>query len=209
MQIDVLKQDQAFSNGSLGADLKIDLENSLNIRAKTSLRLKYEAESQIILKKFGGLRGIQAKLNLSQRKICQLLLVDPSSWSRWLSDEGKTPPHILRACEWYLALNDKYPGFDVNFWLHANGKQSGAVLETTQALQVSLLSESSNLRAQVLKLEEQIMNLKQALETHQKQEKSLEIKPSKLNLRSFLFGSLLSIGLFCCTYLVLRHFHFV
>lgn len=39
--------------------------------------------------------------------MCQLLLVDPSAWSRWMRDETKVPPHIFRALEWYLALHHK------------------------------------------------------------------------------------------------------
>lgn len=39
--------------------------------------------------------------------MCQLLLVDPSAWTRWTRNEEKTPPHIYRALEWFLALNEK------------------------------------------------------------------------------------------------------
>ncbi len=140
------------------------LETKLSFRAKTSLRLKYEAESQMILKKLGGLDGIRLKLGLSQRKICQILMVDPSSWSRWMTDEAKTPPHILRACEWYLALVDKYPGFDVNFWLHSHGKHSGATLEKTQLLQENMMAESNRLKLQVNFLGQQILELSETLE---------------------------------------------
>lgn len=80
-------------------------------RAKTSLRLKYEAESRVGLQKLGGLEGLRHQLGLSQRQICQLLLVDPSAWTRWCKEESKTPPHVVRALEWYLALERKEPAF--------------------------------------------------------------------------------------------------
>src|SRR5258708_7833509 len=119
-------------------ELKNILENGPGIKAKTSLRLKYEAEAQVILKKLGGLNGIRLELGLSQRKICQLLLVDPSSWSRWLQDQSKVPPHILRALEWYMALMEKYPGFDINFWIHSTAKSTSLAFERSQKLEEDL-----------------------------------------------------------------------
>ncbi len=160
------------------------LKSSLSLRAKTSLRLKYEAESQMILKKFGGLSGIQSKLGLSQRKICKLLMVDPSSWSRWVLNESKTPPHILRACEWYLALMDKYPGFDVNFWLHSQGKTSSATLEKASELQKDFALESAELKIQVKLLEKQISELRLSVDRSQN-------RPSRMSPASrtfYLFG---------------------
>jgi transcriptional regulator with XRE-family HTH domain len=75
-------------------------------RAKSSLRLKYEAETQVIERKLGDLEAIRQQLGLSQRKIAQLLLVDPSAWTRWTKGVD------------HLALEEKYPALDVNFWLN-------------------------------------------------------------------------------------------
>ncbi len=136
-----------------GTDLS---ENNLSLKAKTSLRLKYEAEAQVILKKLGGLNGIRLELGLSQRKICQLLLVDPSSWSRWIQDESKTPPHILRALEWHMALMEKYPGFDINFWLHSTAKSTSIAFEKNQKLSEELLSQTIELKKRIQFLETQI-----------------------------------------------------
>lgn len=86
-------------------------------RPKSPIRLRYEAEAQLIQKKLGSLEDIRAQLGLSQRKVCQLLLVDPSAWTRWTKGEEGAPPHIYRMLQWYLALHDKYPALDVNFWL--------------------------------------------------------------------------------------------
>ncbi|NJL24092.1 MAG: hypothetical protein HC902_02180 [Calothrix sp. SM1_5_4] len=63
----------------------------------------------MIQRRFGGLEEMRAKLGLSRRKICQLLLVDPSAWSRWTAAGGQAPPHIFRALEWYLLLSEKDP----------------------------------------------------------------------------------------------------
>ena len=82
--------------------------------------MRYEAEVEVIRRKLGDLEAMREKLGLSQRKICQLLLVDPSAWTRWIKGEDgeeSAPPHIYRMLQWYLALQDKYPALDANFWL--------------------------------------------------------------------------------------------
>lgn len=73
----------------------------------SALRLMYEAEVKVFRAQHGGLENIREKLGFSRRKMCQLLLVDPSAWTRWTRDESKVPPHIYRALEWFLALNQK------------------------------------------------------------------------------------------------------
>ncbi len=80
-------------------------------RVQSSLRIKYSAETQLIINKWGRLEDIRKTLGLSQRKICQLLLVDPSAWSRWTKNPNmdEAPPHIFRALSWYLLLLDKNP----------------------------------------------------------------------------------------------------
>lgn len=80
-------------------------------RPQSSLRIKYAAETQLIINKWGRLEDMRKTLGLSQRKICQLLLVDPSAWSRWTKNPevDEAPPHIFRALSWYLLLLDKSP----------------------------------------------------------------------------------------------------
>lgn len=74
---------------------------------KSSLRMRYEAETKVFRSQFGGLEDIRQKLGFSRRKMCQLLLVDPSAWTRWMRDETKVPPHVYRSLEWFLALNER------------------------------------------------------------------------------------------------------
>ncbi len=85
-------------------------------RARSSLRQRYEAEARVIEKRLGGLESVRETLGLSQRKMAQLLLVDPSAWTRWTGGDT-APPHVWRALAWYLALQDKYPALDAAFWL--------------------------------------------------------------------------------------------
>ncbi len=81
-------------------------------RLKTSLRLKYEAEARVLRKEMGTLDSVRERLSISRRKMCQILLIDPSAWTRWMKDESKIPPHIYKALQWYLIVIDKYPVFD-------------------------------------------------------------------------------------------------
>ncbi len=92
------------------AELSMDIEASKE-RVFSSLRIKYAAEVQLIIHKWGRLEDIRKTLGLSQRKICQLLLVDPSAWTRWTRspNNDEAPPHIFRALSWYLLLLDKSP----------------------------------------------------------------------------------------------------
>ncbi len=85
-----------------------DLKN-ISPRPKTALRLKYEAEVRAFKNRYFGIENVRKTLGFSQRKMCQLLLVDPSAWSRWLKDESKIPPHIYRALEWLILAQEKNP----------------------------------------------------------------------------------------------------
>lgn len=88
-------------------------------RSKTSLRMKYEAEVLAFTKDHGDLESIRRQLGLSKRKMAQLLLVDPSAWTRWTSKGGEAPPHIFRALQWYLLLQEKHPEYKSSLWLNA------------------------------------------------------------------------------------------
>ena len=88
-------------------------------KSKTSLRMKYEAEVQAFTKRQGSLEDIRRELGLSKRKIAQLLLVDPSAWTRWTKNEDSAPPHIYRALESFILLQEKHPEYKSTLWLNA------------------------------------------------------------------------------------------
>jgi hypothetical protein len=71
------------------------------------LRLQYVAEVEVIRRKLGSIEDIRGALGLSRRQMCRLLLVDPSSWTRWVKEPERVPFYIYRALQWYLALLDK------------------------------------------------------------------------------------------------------
>lgn len=118
-------------------------ENIEKKRVKTSLRQRYEAEARVLERRLGGLDGIKESLGLSQRKIAQLLLVDPSAMTRW-SQGGSIPPHIWRSLAWYLALQDKYPALDAAFWLQGVARTADSDL---------IAKNSDELKAQKLEAE--------------------------------------------------------
>lgn len=101
-----------------------------NTRSRGVLGFEYKAQAQIIRKKHGDLEVIRHRLGLSRRKIAQILLVDPSAWTRWTKTGEDAPPHIYRALEWFLLLQDKYPGMDSAFWLEAVARPSANRADT-------------------------------------------------------------------------------
>ncbi len=105
------------------------------LKAKTSLRLQYEAQAEVLRRQMGGLLGVQKELGLSARKICQLLLVDPSAWSRWSRDETQIPPHIWRALHWYYALQEKVPGLNASYFLGRDTESIEKTLEKKWEIQ--------------------------------------------------------------------------
>jgi transcriptional regulator with XRE-family HTH domain len=137
-------------------------------RTKSTLRMRYEAEARVIQKKIGDLESIRHQLGLTQRKICQLLLVDPSAWTRWTKNGETAPPHIYRALQWYLAVEEKYPALDTNFWLSTvaqvrDPEENSARDQRIQALGSDLSSmkgELEALRIQAAKAEELERELK-------------------------------------------------
>lgn len=86
-------------------------------KAKSSQRIRYDAEVSALKKRVGNLDEIRGALGLTQRKMAQLLLVDPSAWTRWTRDGEDAPPIVYRALGWYLALEGKYPALSPDFWL--------------------------------------------------------------------------------------------
>lgn len=73
-----------------------------NHRPKSERRLRYDRRVLELIEKNGSLEKIRAGLGLSQKQICELLMVDASAWSRWLKDKESAPHHVHQALDWYL-----------------------------------------------------------------------------------------------------------
>lgn len=87
------------------------------IRNKSPIRSHFDEEVDLIRKQIGTIEEVRIKLDLTARKMCQLLMVDPSAWNRWTTGITNPPPHIYRSLQWYMMLNDKLPGVDPRFFL--------------------------------------------------------------------------------------------
>lgn len=71
------------------------------------LRQRYLLEKERIKQEIGDLEQIRHAIGLSKRRMCQLLLVDPSAWTRWTKSEA--PPHVYQALRWLLELKKLNP----------------------------------------------------------------------------------------------------
>jgi transcriptional regulator with XRE-family HTH domain len=119
------------------------------LRSKTSLRMLYEAQVTVIQKQIGDLEQVRLGLGLSQRKMCQLLMVDPSAWTRWNRGEQKPPPHIWRALQWYISLQEKLPGLTPQYFIGKDPQILMSEFKTSFSGQIGELQRS----AEALKLE--------------------------------------------------------
>jgi len=137
-EFEVSLNNQTLNQAYLGSSEANKGNLTDGLKSKTSLRMLYEAKSNVIRKQLGGLKGIQNELQLSQRKLAQLLMVDPSTWTRWIKNENSMPPHIWRSLEWYLALQEKIPGITPH---HFIGKSADEVEEQFEVLQKELKTQ--------------------------------------------------------------------
>lgn len=145
-----------FSGGSSASDFT-------GARTRSSLRQRYEAEAKVIERRIGGLEKARESLGLSQRKMAQLLLVDPSAWTRWTQNEGSgAPPHVWRALAWYLALQDKYPALDAAFWLQgvARSADGDRISQNADEIRAAKLHTRA-LEVKIQELSREIAQLKQ------------------------------------------------
>ena len=143
--------------------MEFQLENTQFVepeRAKTSQRMTYEAQAEVIKKQIGDLEDIRAHLGLSARKISQLLMVDPSAWTRWTKNGDVPPPHIWRSLQWYMILQQKIPGLTPQYFIE---KETPRFAQTSQRINdlekqlsekhQSILNENERLQKKIRALE--------------------------------------------------------
>lgn len=149
-------------------------------------RMRYEAEVTVIKHQIGELETIRKKLGLSARKICQLLLVDPSAWTRWTTGITPPPPHIFRSLQWYLMLQDHVPGLNSGYFLGRSiiSERSIQMLEK-QGPQISSQHQ------EIIKLNESILNLEVRLQKKEEFIRRLALSAILLASATGLLGALL------------------
>lgn len=150
------------------SDVSLDQKDGVGLasRARSSLRQRYEAEARVIERRIGGLEKARETLGLSQRKMAQLLLVDPSAWTRWTQQGQGAPPHVWRALAWYLALQDKYPALDAAFWLQgvARSADGDRISQNADEIRAAKL-QTRSLELKVQELSREIARLQQIVPT--------------------------------------------
>ena len=120
-----------------------------NKRRQPSLRERYALEVEKIKREIGDLELIRVKLGLSRRKMCMLLLVDPSAWTRWTRN-SPPPPHIYKALSWLVSLKEQNPSI---------------IGPADMSLQIEYLQVDTHRK--ILQLEAQIGQLETALKLSQ------------------------------------------
>lgn len=68
--------------------------------------LAYASKVEQIKKQIGDLEKIRQNLKMSRREICQILLVNPSAWTRWTKSKEGPPAHFYRALEWLIYIHN-------------------------------------------------------------------------------------------------------
>ncbi len=149
----------------------------------------YENERDSIKETIGDLEQIRLSLGLSRRKICQLLLVDPSSWTRWTQSDA--PTYIYRSLSWLLALMEK-EGKTLDLLTLVNQKRVHTDLDTTELnhLKQKLQNSEINFKLQqdhIEKLNQSLFSIQDKMIHFQEQNKS----NSLLNNESKQFGDII------------------
>jgi transcriptional regulator with XRE-family HTH domain len=172
-----------------------ELEADLGPRSKTSLRINYEAQVAVIRRQTGSLESVRVELGLSQRKMAQLLMVDPSSWTRWTKQGDVAPPHIWRALQWYLALREKIPGLTPHYFTGTNPQvlHQKALAELDQERE-QRLQQQSNLERKLDALTFEKAKLESSVERFKKDLKFQRKLSIFFLLLSLCWASLIFIG---------------
>lgn len=157
-----LQRDAQLSN--IGFDEETGGDNTP--RSKTSLRLRFEAESKVIQSRLGSLEDIRQNLGLSRRKLAELLFVDPSAITRWQKDPASTPPWVWRSLSWYLELEEKDPNWAQwrEWFLKKGMREPQQQLQPTSFKNSPSEEEISFLRREIDDARRENLNLKEQMD---------------------------------------------
>ena len=87
------------------------VNNDEDIQRHLSAREKNELTAKLIKKQIGDLEQIRLHMGLNKKRMCELLLLDPSTWTRWTTGKTEPPPWLYRTLQWGLAVMEKHPEF--------------------------------------------------------------------------------------------------
>ena len=92
-------------------DLKDNKNDLTELTKSLTYREKNELTAELIRKQIGSIEQIRLSMGLNKKRMCELLLIDPSTWTRWCSGKTPVPPTVYRTLQWGLAVMDKHPEF--------------------------------------------------------------------------------------------------
>lgn len=122
---------------------------------------KQKNHLEFLKKSLGDLENIRLRLGLSQRKMGELLMVDPSNWNRWVKRPETVPGSVYQSLHWYLQLrklnitdqNVSYENFDS---YKEQQKRMFAVGESLQQMHVKI-DELSRLKRELSEENQRIL----------------------------------------------------
>lgn len=157
-------------------ELNLQPEENHRSASRLPLRERYLLEKERIQRELGDLEVIRHTLGFSQRRLCQLLLVDPSAWTRWL--KSGAPPHIYQALSWLVQLKKVNPDAVAPSDLSQRVEALHSVInERIRSLES--ITEA-RWREQVERLEAHVFSLKSQLEQLMTKKKRLSHSPMSL-----------------------------
>ncbi len=135
--------------------------------------------------KSGSLEEVRKSLGFSQRKMAELLMVDPSAWTRW-TKEG-APPYVYRALEWYMLLSKEAPHQAHSYWLATVGARG---YDSDEKHLLSKLKNENTV------LEEKLQAMESILKSMDHETKSIKAR-HKNQTYIVLLALLLGVGSIC------------
>jgi transcriptional regulator with XRE-family HTH domain len=117
--------------------------------------------AELIKSQIGDVEEVRKSLGLSQRKMCQLLLIDPSTWSRWATGKTEPPPYVFRMLQWGLAVMERYPETHplANYEKFEQLKKSEELSKRLSQIEDSLVNKPEDKEGLVTKLINQFRKL--------------------------------------------------
>ena len=117
-----------------------DENNELN--KSLTYREKNELTAALIKKQIGDIEQIRISMGLNKKRMCELLLIDPSTWTRWCTGKTPVPPTVYRTLQWGLAVMDKHPEFHPLMISRSNSINTSQTINKPRASNINKEADS-------------------------------------------------------------------
>ena len=130
----------------IGSDLNFQDKRTRNEKKTLSVRDRNEMTASLIKKQIGSIEQVRTLMGLNKRKMCELLLIDPSTWTRWTTGKTEPPTWVYRTLQWGLAVMDKHPEFHPLVTRQGVGKSEYKESKSLKKLMLEVDSIKKDLR---------------------------------------------------------------